>query len=254
MKKKIAVLLIFMTFFSSCVSSKKIVYLSKDGQNNESSESRYESVLQPDDNIFITVTSSQPDLAAPFNLVYVTMRTNEMNSANNETLISYLIDQNGEINFPVIGKIKLAGLTRIEAEESIKKHLKDELKDPGVIIRIVNFKVSVEGEVAKPGIVSIPGERITIFEALSHAGDLTIYGKRENVMIIREIDGVKTVNYVDLTDSSIINGEFYYLKRNDLIYVQPNKTRVNSSAIGPNLTVGLSALSLLVTIIALSIR
>ncbi|MCW4469588.1 polysaccharide export protein [Flavobacterium sp. MFBS3-15] len=253
MINRIAILLISATCLVSCVSSKKIVYLNK-GSGTEDSEAKYESKLQPDDNIFITVTSSQPELAAQFNLVYVSMMTTKSNIINNDALSSYLIDQNGEINFPVFGKIKLSGLTRIEAEEKITNLLKDELKDPSVSIRMVNFKVTISGEVARPGVVTIPGERLTIFEALGLAGDLTIYGKRDNVMVIREEDGVKKISYVDLTDSNLINSEFYYLRRNDFLYVEPNKTRVNSSAIGPNLTVGLSALSLLVTIIALSTR
>lgn len=248
----------FAMFLFSCNSTKRIVYLSNgDASSNASGNTKYASVLQPDDNLLITVTADEPALAAPFNMMYLIMQSNEMTGsggANNMPLISYLIDQNGEIDFPQLGKIKLAGLTRIEAENKLKELLKKQIQNPGVNLRILNYKVSVLGEVMRPGPVPVVGERITILEALSQAGDMTIYGLRKEVMVIREVAGVQSVAYVDITDANIINSPYYYLSRNDVIYVKPNKTRVNSSVIGPNLTVGISALSLLVTIIALSTR
>lgn len=254
MIKKILFSLTIVLVLSSCASNKKLIYLNNSGNASQENSLKYQNTLQPDDNIIITVTADEPALAAPFNLLYLSLQSNEANNINNDALISYLIDQNGEIDFPIIGKIKLAGLTRIEAETKLKNLLKAHIINPGVNLRVINFKVSVLGEVARPGWIKVVGDRVTIFEALSLAGDLTIYGKRQNIMVIREKDGVKSVNYVDITDSSIIDSPYYYLSHNDMIYVSPNKTKVNSSVIGPNLTVGISAISLLVTIIALSTR
>jgi polysaccharide export outer membrane protein len=215
---------------------------------------KYENKLQPDDDLIITVTSSRPDLVNKFNLMYLNMSSTEMRTMTDDRLYSYLIDQNGEINFPVIGKIKLAGLTRIEAQTKIKNILKDYVTDAEVSLRVLNFEVHVTGEVARPGIQVIRGDRVTLLEALSAAGDLTIYGNRENIKLLREVDGVKTITEIDITKADFINSPYYYLAHNDYIYVEPNKTRVNSSVIGPNVTVAISAISLLITIIALSTR
>ena len=255
MIKKALVFLGLVLILSSCASNKKIIYLNEAAAGTTSSLVEYQNKLQPDDNLIITVTADEPTLAAPFNLMYVNSQTSQLTNINSsDALTSYLIDQNGEIDFAGIGKVKLSGLTRIEAENKIKELVSREIVDPVINLRLINFKVSVMGEVLRPGTIRIVGDRVTILEALSLAGDMTIYGKREDIMVIREANGAKTVNYVDITDKDIINSPFYYLDQNDLIYVKPNKTRVNSSVIGPNLTVGISALSLVVTIIALSLR
>ena len=128
------------------------------------------------------------------------------------------------------------------------------ISDPIVNVRLLNFKVSVLGEVAKPGVFSISGERVTLVEALALAGDLTIYGKRNSILLIREKNGVKTYEKIDITKTDFINSPNYYLSQNDVIYVEPNKTKLNSSVVGPNLTIGISALSLVVTILALTVK
>jgi polysaccharide export outer membrane protein len=255
MFKKIIALFVLSVLFGSCASNSKIVYMNNAEQGQSGTLVKYENVLQPDDKLAIIVTADEPALAAPFNLIYVSLQSNQLNNVNNnDALTSYLIDQKGEIDFPGVGKVKLAGLTRIEAEKKIKDILSKQIQNPGVNLRVINFKVSVSGEVVRPGPVVVNGDRITILEALSAVGDLTIYGKRKEIMIIREKEGVKTIGYVDITDKDIINSPYYYLCQNDVIYVKPNKTKVNSSVIGPNLTVGISAISLIVTIIALSTR
>jgi polysaccharide export outer membrane protein len=254
MKKKLVLFLSFLFILSSCANKKKVLYLYNNNGTSPESSLRYENTLQPDDNLQITVTAAQPELASDFNLMYLSARSTESTSAVNNTLYTYLIDQQGNIDFPVLGKIKLSGLTRIQAEDKIKELLKSYIAEPGVNLRVTNFEVSVMGEVARPGVQNVIGDRITILEALSYSGDLTIYGQRENVSVIREKDGVKTITEVNLTDANLINSPVYYLAHNDVVYVKPNKTRINSSVVGPNLTVGLSAISLLVTIIALSTR
>jgi polysaccharide export outer membrane protein len=155
----------------------------------------------------------------------------------------------------MLGTIKVGGLTRIETTNKIKDLLKSgHISDPIVNVRLLNFKVSVLGEVSKPGVFSISGERVTLVEALALAGDLTIYGKRNSILLIREKNGVKTYEKIDITKTDFINSKNYYLSQNDVIYVEPNKTKLNSSAVGPNLTIGISALSLVVTILALTLK
>lgn len=245
--------LAILLLFASCASDKKIVYL-QDHNALESTVSSYANPIEPDDNLMITVTSDDPELAMPFNLMYLTSRSTEMRNMTNDSSNGYLVDEKGEIDFPIIGKIKLAGMTRSEAEQKIKELLKPHLAAPGVNLRIMNFKISVLGEVKNPGMQTVDGERITVLEALSAAGDLTIYGKRNQITILREENGVRTINEIDITTTDFINSPYYYLSHNDVVYVKPNKTKVNSSVIGPNLTVGISAISLLITIITLSTR
>jgi len=255
MKNKILLFLSLVLVLSSCASKKDILYLqNKSGSVSGSLQLSYETTLQPDDILLITITAAKPELANEFNLMYLTARSTEVVTSTDRTPFTYLIDKKGEIDFPVLGKIQMAGLTRIEAEAKLKLLLKDYISEAGVNLRVVNFKVSVIGEVTRPGSQVVQGDRVTIFEAISLAGDLTIYGKRTDVTVVREKDGVTTMTEVDLTDASIINSPVYYLAHNDVVIVKPNKTRINSSVIGPNLTVGLSAISLLVTIIALSTR
>ncbi|OYQ32123.1 hypothetical protein CHU92_14710 [Flavobacterium cyanobacteriorum] len=246
-------LLLAALFFNSCASNKAIHYL-QNTKGIAAEGTLYENTLQPDDNLLITVTAEEPELAKDFNLIYLNMQSSENRNIVDPTLYSYILDQRGEIDFPVLGKIKLSGLTRIQAEEKIKQLLKNYIVNPGVNLRILNFKVSVVGEVSRPGAVRVTGDRITILEALSECGDMTIYGKRKEVLVIRDKDGATTVASVDITDPKLITSPYYYLAHNDVVYVKQNRTRVNSSVIGPNLTVGISALSLIVTIIALSTR
>lgn len=245
--------LAFVLAFSSCASNKKIHYLQKAGEEMENAL-KYENTLQPDDNLMITVTGPNADLVQDFNLSFLYRRSTEMISSTDNSAYTYLIDQNGDIDFPILGKLRLAGLTRIEAENYLKVKLTQYINNPGVNVRVTNFKVSVIGEVTRPGSQQITGDRVTIFEALSAAGDLTIYGKRKDVMIIREKDNVKKITQVDLTNPDIISSPYYYLAHNDVVYVKPNKTRVNSSVVGPNLTLALSTISLLITIITLTTR
>ena len=174
--------------------------------------------------------------------------------AANPKEANFSVEQDGMVNLPVIGKIQVAGLTKSDAVAKVKEALKDHVTDAVVNIRILNFKISVLGEVTHPGSYTIKSERITLLEALSLAGDLTIYGKRNNILIIREENGKKISQRVDITKSDFINSSYYYLAQNDVIYIEPNKTKINSSTVGPNIAIGISALSLVVTILALTIN
>ncbi|MEW5676313.1 polysaccharide biosynthesis/export family protein [Flavobacterium enshiense] len=252
--KKI-VCLFLLIFLASCASRKNFVYLNDVVDSKAVQGSVQEPKIQSDDLLYITVSAENPEVAAPYNLKAVAVNgvSGSIESSQND-LESYLVDKNGEIDFPQVGKIKVGGLSRLEAVEKIKQILADYIQQPVVHIRIINFKISVLGEVNMPGTHTIRGERITLLEALSKSGDLTIYGKRKNVTIIREIDGVKTISKVDLTDSKFIESPYYYLMQNDVVYVEPNNTKIHSSAVGPNLSLGIAILSATLTAILVITR
>lgn len=245
---------------TSCASRKKISYFQNLGSlgSSQNSAINYEPKIKQDDLLMIIVSAPTPELsalAAPFNLPAVAVIGSGSESLGGGLRFqSYLVDSQGNINFPVVGTIKLGGLTKSEAVAKLKTEIERYLKNPIINMRINNYKITVLGEVVKPGEYPVVTERVTLPEALAMAGDLTIYGNRKNVLLIREINGVKTSTQIDLTSADVINSEYYYLSQNDFIYVQPNQTRINSSAVGPNITVGISALSLLITIIALVAR
>ena len=245
------IVLSFMIF--SCASDKNIYYLQG---NLEKSEipTTYDPVLQPADELMIVISAENPEVAAPYNLNSVVFQTNSNVVSGQERILTYLIAKDGTIDMPILGNIKLEGLTRKQAIERIKNHLVNHIREPIVNLRLINFKVSILGEVNKPGTMIVQNDRATILEALSFAGDLTIYGKRSDIKVIREVDGVKTINTIDLSSSNLINSPYYFLVQNDVIYVEPNKTRVNSSVVGPNVSVILTSLSLLIAILALTVK
>ncbi|WP_298499308.1 polysaccharide biosynthesis/export family protein [uncultured Algibacter sp.] len=244
-KFKIASIVI-LTILTSCVSKKEVVYF----QNAKD----FETIVDTDTftpkfkiNDIITIFVSTFDLEAvkPFNL-YMAGETGTGN-ASNPQLIDYLIDIEGNIDYPVLGKIKLLGLTVQEAQKLFKEKLSDYLKDPIVNIRIKNFRVSVLGEIQSPGRYEVSGERITILEAIALAGDLTIKGHRENVLVIRDFNGSKTYTRVDLTSKEIFNSPVYYLTQNDVVYVEPNNSAVSSASGDTRIGTIISISSFLIT-------
>ena len=251
--KKIVLLVFSLILLLSCASKKKVVYLQDiDQTKSYDSSTLYEPKLQPDDLLSIIVSAENPELSVPFNLPQI-QGNYEINN-NQNGIKTYLVDNFGFIEFPVIGKLKLGGLTRTEATAKLVTAVGEYIKNPIINLRILNFKVSILGEVLKPSSFTLSSERITLLEAISMAGDLTIYGKRNNILIIREAEGKKTYNRVDITKSDFLNSPFYYLAQNDIVVVEPNKTRVNASVIGPNVTATISAISVLVTLIVVLLR
>lgn len=251
-KKTIPFLLVLLIF--SCKPREEMVYYQNiDGMANTTESNSYEIKIQPDDLLMIIVSADDPETAIPFNLSSVSVPSaNSMNaSRGQETMQSYLVDANGVIDFPVLGKLKLSGLTRSEVLQLFRDKISKYIKNPIINLRIMNFKVSVQGEVTLPGTYNVPSERITLIEAISMAKDLTIYGKRDNILIIREVNGVKSYNRVDITKADFINSPFYYLAQNDVVYVEPNKTKINGAAVGANTGVIISITSLLITVITL---
>lgn len=248
-------LLITPILFFSCASREKIAYYQNIEQVvNADAKSAFDTKLQPDDLLMIVVMAENAEAAAPFNLPSVIMQSTTEFETQQLRMNSYLIDAKGLIQFPVIGSIQLGGLTRTEAIAKMVSELTKYIKDPKVNLRILNFKVTVSGEVKQPGIQNIASERITLIEALTMSGDLSEYGRRDNIMIIREKDGKKEIGRVDITKADFINSPYYYLSQNDHVYVEPNKTKVNASAVGPNTGIIISAISLLLTVVAIIIR
>lgn len=261
MVKKIVLLLIVIVGISSCATREKLQYYR--GIENISGKefTNYEPILKQDDLLMISVLAPNQELAVDFNLASFSIIADGTGTLMRPDLAntqlryqSYLIDNKGYIEFPVLGSLQLGGLTRAQALDLLKSKLKAYINEPIVNLRILNYKVIVQGEVARPGAYTTTTERITLPEALAMAGDLTIYGKRENILIIREIDGKKVSHFVDMTKSDFINSPYYYLSQNDIVYVEPNKVKMNSAAVGPNISIILSSVSLLITIIALLIR
>ncbi len=258
LKTSIVILLLSLFCFSSCSSYKNVPYLKESEkftvEDYAKSAVLYSARIAPKDLLTITVsTITNPEDAYPFNLTVPSPISAIKNIATQPAMQTYLVDNSGNVNFPVLGVIKLGGLTKTEAEEFVKGKLKNYLKeDPVVTVRLVNYKVSVLGEVTRPNTYAVENEKINIFEALSLAGDLTVYGRRDNVKIIRELDnGQKQIIVLDLNDKNIIFSPYYYLRQNDVVYVQPNKARAQGSDIGSMTSILISTTSILVSLAGL---
>lgn len=218
--------ILFITLIlSSCSTYKKTVYFQDVETTGQPYVRSFTPTFQPDDLLSILVMSENPEDAIPFNLpVHFTTQSKSNNGYFNGIPSSggYLIDSLGNLSMPIIGEIHLGGLNRMEATDLIKKKLGDYLTHPEVEISILNFKVTVLGDVRLAGTFKIPNERITLLEALGLAGDLNITGNRKNVILIRNEEGLEKIYRIDLTSDSLFTSNFYYLKQNDVIYVEPN--------------------------------
>jgi polysaccharide export outer membrane protein len=206
------------------------------------------------------VNTSDTQAAAPFNLttqspLNVALSKN-ISSTAQPALQQYLVNNDGEIDFPVIGRLKVGGLTKNEAEDMIRGRLQDYLKEvPIVTVRMANYKISVLGEVTRPGSFTISNEKVNVLEALAMAGDMTIYGIRNEVKLIREdAEGRRSIYTLDLNKADIITSPYYYLQQNDILYVTPNKTKAKNSDIGKSTTLWFSATSILVSIASLLVN
>ena len=227
---------------TSCASSKKVVYLQDVVPlKQQDIEQKYEVYVHNDDLLAIMVNSKNPELALPFNMPMVSYQLGSgSTNSGSQRVLGYLVDGNGDIDFPILGKLHVAGLTRMQLTEMIKQRLieGDLIKDPIVTVQFLNYKVSVMGEVNRPGSFNISGDRITLLEALSMAGDLTIYGRRDRGAVIREKDGKRTILMHDLRSSDIFNSPCYYLQQNDIVYVEPNKAKAEQTDINQNKSLG----------------
>ena len=228
--------------FSSCVNSREAVYFNNVPDQALNINPDEDQKIVPSDLLAITVTSLNPDASMMFNTNSVSISA---------ATPGYLVDKEGYIQFPVLGKLKVSELTKKQLTDSLRNTLAEKklLVDPVVTIRYLNFRVTVLGEVQKPTVVLVPNEKISLLEALGMAGDLTIYARRDNVTLIRDEDGKRMIKRINLNNGEIFNSPYYYLKSNDIVYVEPNKVKIASATpLRQNLPIILSSLSLLAII------
>ena len=242
---------------TSCGSSKSVAYIqNSDSINYDNSRYLYDAKIMPKDQLTISVNTVNPEASLPYNLLlqnsYAQGRTL---STTGGTLMPYLVDNEGYINFPVVGRLKVSGLTKSECENMILEKIRPymaETENPVVTVRMSSYSVSVIGEVARPGSFQVAREKITILEALAQAGDLTIYGVRDKVKLIREdATGKKEIHTLDLTNANIVNSPYYYLQQNDIVYVEPNKVKAQNARVGNMTTLWFSATSILISLTSL---
>lgn len=227
MKKAKWSFLLLLMLFSSCAAPDKVIYFQDlQGGLQQVIEYSYEIKIRKDDLLGITVSSRNPELAIPFNLP-ATAYTLEAKSGSANSQLGYQVDTEGFINFPQLGRISVEGKTRKELADYITNELEQKkyLQNPVVTVTFQNFKVSVLGEVKNPKVINVKSDRITVLEALAEAGDLGIQAKRDRVAVIRETDGKRTVHYLDLRSSDMLQSPYYYLQQNDVVYVEPNNAR-----------------------------
>lgn len=221
---------------TSCAPVKNIAYFQDKALNHPEQIDKHGGiVIQPKDMISIVVSSRNPELAAMFNLPVVSYQAGSetVSGAGQQRLMGYVVDNDGNIDFPVLGIIQVAGLTRWELAEEIKSRLLTEgyLTDAVVTVEFMNFKVSVLGEVNNPGTFTIEGDKVTVLQALSLAGDLTIFGERTNVTVIRELDGKRTFYNIDLCSVDMFKSPAYNLQQNDIVYVEPSEIKARQSTV-----------------------
>ena len=249
---------LLIAFLSSCGNVKNIAYLqNSDTINYEKSKYLYDAKIMPKDELTITVNTTNPEVSLPFNLLmqnaYQQGRT--ISSGAGGTLMPYLVDTEGCINYPIIGRLHVAGLTKRECERMIQEKIQPYLaenENPIVTVRMSSYSISVLGEVARPGSYMVSREEINIFEALAQAGDLTIYGVRDRVKLIRkDASGKKEIHTLNLNDADIVNSPYYYLQQNDVVYVEPNKVKAQNSSVGSMTTLWFSATSILISLTSL---
>jgi len=250
---------LLLLLLGGCASQKEITYLQDVTRNYRQTIAQdYDVRINSDDLLSIMVNSKDPELVQMFNLPMVSYQVTSMGYlGGQQRMLGYLVDKNGNIKFPQLGELNVRGLTRFELSDLISNELKERglVNDAVVTVQFLNFKVSVMGEVVRPGTFEVDSDRITLLDALSLAGDMTIYGRRDNVRVIREENGERTVAIVDLRSRNLMNSPYYYLKQNDIVYVEPNKARAGQREINQNRSVSTfaSILSVLASLASLAV-
>jgi len=249
--------IVFFTLFlltlltTSCTSKKDIVYF-QDIENfapNAVDRTRSQVRIVPNNNLMIRVSALNPTAAEPFNVV-----GSRIGDISSTQWNGYLVTDKGEINFPVIGKVTLGGLTKTEAESLLENKISQYISNPVVNIRIMNYQVSILGEVGKPGTYIINDERVSLPQLIAMAGDLTILGERRNIQIFRMQNGEKKFYTVDLTSPEIFFSPNYYLQQNDLVYVRPNTARVRSAGSNQNLSLIITSVTFFFAVFSFVMR
>lgn len=238
---------------SSCNTAREVSYFQNIDelllQNQQlSSPVSYEPIIGVDDRLSITVSALDPNGAAPFNLPAITyLQPGEQQMAVAPSLQTFLVGSDGYIDYPVLGRVKVEGLTKLQLIEQLQGRISEYVKTPLVNIELMNFRVSVLGEVNQPGMISVPNDRITILDAIGMAGDLTIHGERKNVLLIREVNGKREFHRFDLTSSALFASPYYYLRQNDVVYVEPNLPRQKNAKFSQTDQFNLSLVSVVVS-------
>ncbi|MCD8282073.1 MAG: polysaccharide biosynthesis/export family protein [Prevotella sp.] len=254
---RLAVVLLGALMLAGCKSSRDVAYF----QNIEDvdlslSKGLYTARIMPKDELTITVSSTDPTAASVFNLsVSKTISNSSTSLSTQQILVPYVVDNDGYINYPQIGRLYVVGMSCVELQEYICKKIAPYFSNddpPLVTVRMSNYRVTVLGEVSSPRVVSVSEEKMSVLEAIASAGDLSIYGQRKNVIVIREDEnGEKSYHMLDLTDANVINDPYYYVQQNDIIYVTPNKTKARNSDIGQVTTITISITSILISLASL---
>ena len=249
MTKRLLFFTLTCILLASCQSYKKVPYLQDSGevQRAVAEAKLYDARIMPKDLLTIVVSCTDPELAEPFNLTVATPVSAAQNSLTSQpALQQYLVDNRGNIEFPILGTLHIGGLTKSEAETLIKGKF--------VTVRMANYKISVIGEVNAPGTFTISNEKVNLFEALAMAGDMTVYGLRDNVRLIREdADGHQHIITLDMNRADIVQSPYYYLQQNDILYVTPNKTKAKTADISTSTTIWFSVVGTLVSLASLII-
>ena len=235
-----------------CGSSKEVAYWQNiDSISLAASQGLYDAKIMPKDELTILVQTTDPLTSEPFNL-----RSTGQTSSKNQ-ITGYLVDNDGMINFPIVGKIHVAGLTKTECEDLIKSKIQPYLartENPLVSVRTSSYRITVIGEVNRPGVIPVSTEKISLIEALAEAGDMTIYGKRDNVLLVREDkSGEKHKVRLNMNDANIINSPYYYLQQNDIVYVEPHKVKARNTFFGSNTSIFYSVIGITTSLVSLLI-
>ncbi len=238
--------MVLVTSITSCRKQKDVLYFQNIQNVIDSTREFYSSsTIQTGDLLSIIVSSMDDELSQPYNL-----STPQGGGSNNSPVAKYLVDSDGMIDYPGLERIKVAGLTRQELSDQLKQRISKFLVNPIVNVRIVNYRVTMVGEVNQPGVIETENEKLSILEAIALAGDMTYYAIRDSVMLVRTVDGVRTQHTVNLLDANLINSPYYYLKQNDLIYVRPTWSKSWEFNTKP-FTAIITIIGLVVTLIAL---
>lgn len=255
--KAVCMLTLSALLVSGCTSYKKSLYLQNENVLNESLEGQlYDFRIMPKDELTITVSTTDPEASAPF---YRKFGQSKESTSNLSTgmeggkLLVYLVDNNGCIDFPVLGMIKVLGLTNRECEALLRQKLQPYLKEiPTVTVRTSNYKFSVLGEVGKPGTYTTDAEKVTIFEALAQAGDMTLFSIRDDVQLLREDStGVRRVYHLNLNEADVAQSPYFYLQQNDVVYVKPTRAKVRTNTFNSNSSMWITLLSIVTSVTSL---
>ena len=242
-------------FFNSCKKAEEVLYFQGEFIDSTSElHSSYFPVIQKNDMLEVMLTTANEEATKLFTPAIQNNKTTVTYSSGVASKNGFLVDQNGFIELPFIGKILAHGKKRNDLEDEIESKLSEYIKEPIVLIQIINFKVTVLGDVRRPGTISVPNEKISLIEAIAIAGDLNITAERKKVVLIREVNGVRKEFIIDLTSKDFFSSQFYFLQQNDVIYVSPNRAKINSSSYSQIYLPILSSISLILTAINLIIK